>query len=74
MRAPLPPVGKTPGPGTVGPPPRTRKMALGLTIRQSVATLELGGWRSGKRAAGPGTQKAAALREEGNTGHPATFC
>jgi hypothetical protein len=49
-------------------------MALGLTIRQSVATMGLGGWRSGERAAGTGTQKAAPLREKGNTGRSATFC
>jgi hypothetical protein len=75
MRAPLPPLGKTPrSPVPSATPEDPKKMALGLAIRQAVATLGLAGWRSCERAAGPGTQKAAALREEGNTGHPATFC
>jgi hypothetical protein len=61
MRAPLPPLGKTPGPRYRRPPPEDpKKMALGLAIRQAVATLGLAGWRSCERPAGTGTQKAAA--------------
>ena len=62
-----------PGPGTVGHPEDPKKWRWASRSGRRWRPPGLGGWRSGKRAAGPGTQKAAALREEGNTGHPRNF-
>jgi len=72
MRLPYPRWGK-PGPGTVGHPEDPKKWRWASRSGRRWRPPGLGGWRSGKRAAGPGTQKAAALREEGNTGHPRNF-
>jgi hypothetical protein len=50
------PAGENPRP----PVPSATPGGLGLAIRRAVATLGLAGWRSCERAAGTGTQKAAA--------------